>query len=76
MTVQAAALNLLGGVIMDSYSELSTFHFFAMLPLLFVAALYILGIITMVYLIKALRIYIKKNKTDNDNNRGNNDGQL
>jgi hypothetical protein len=63
---------------MDSYSALSTFSFFALIPLLLMAAIYILGIVTMVYLIKALRIYINKNKTNNNNdiNSNNNNGQL
>lgn len=41
------------------YSHMSSLTFVA--PILFMAMLYGLGIIALVYLIKALRIYIKKN---------------
>lgn len=51
---------------MDSYSALTTFNFFALIPLLFVITLYVLGIVALIYLIKALRIYINKNKNNNN----------
>ena len=37
-------------------------------PLLFTVALYGLGIVTLVYCIKALRVYIKKNSQNNGSN--------
>jgi hypothetical protein len=36
-------------------------NFAFVIPLLFPMALYVVGIVALVYLIKALRVYIKKN---------------
>jgi hypothetical protein len=41
------------------YDMMNNFAF--VIPLLFPMALYVVGIVALVYLIKALRVYIKKN---------------
>ncbi len=46
---------------MDTYANLINFNFIPLIALLPVLAIYVLGIIALVYLIKALNIYIKKN---------------